>query len=365
MLTPREQVLAALAGKPASRVPFVIWDNKLPGGPLDRQLLDLGLCVIVKTSVTQHRLRGVEVARRECIGRDGVARIRTDYMTPAGPLHTIHRPMPGTLWQEKHLFGGPEDYPAVEAYLSAWEFTPDYERFLRDDARYGDQSIGRPGTLRNPLQEVAYELMGIETFAIEWAENRPRVLRLMEIIEANLRRQLDLLAASPAKYVVVDGNTDVHTIGLKRFEDYALPHIQRAHEVLQAAGKFAGSHLDGDNRLLAPLIARTSLDFIESFTPPPDCDLGVSEALAAWPDKTIVLNFPSSVHLRGVAPVLAHAREILAQARGSARFIFGISEDIPDAARQTLVPLADLVAAHQPESTIRGFNPLKGQHHAR
>ncbi len=353
-MSPRDQVFAALAGRPISRVPFVIWDNKLPGSPLDEQLLALGVCVIVKSAVYRLTTPGVEVRRQALEGPDGVRRIRTTYATAAGELSTVHRPMPGTRWQEQHLFAGPQDYDALEAYLASWRLEPDFARFENDDRRLGGQSLARPSTLRCPLQEVAYELMGVEAFAVEWAENRPRVLRLMDLCAANVDKQVALLARSTAMYVVIDGNTDVHTVGLERFEQYHLPHIDRCCRALHAAGKLVGAHLDGDNRLLAPLIARTQLDFIESFTPPPDCDLRVADALAAWPSKTLVLNFPSSLHLGGVDRVRSAATAILAEARGSSRIIFGVSEDVPAAARDTLVPLVRLVGEHQPERTTRG-----------
>jgi len=41
-MTPRERVFAALAGEMPDRVPFVIWNNKLPGGDEDgRKRLEL------------------------------------------------------------------------------------------------------------------------------------------------------------------------------------------------------------------------------------------------------------------------------------------------------------------------------------
>ena len=353
-MNPREQVFAALAGQPSGHVPFVIWDNKLPGGQLEAQLLRLGVCVTVKSSVACLETPGVEVRVEEFQGSDGARRIRRMYSTAAGELSTVHRPMPGTLWQEKRLFGGPQDYDAIEAFLASWRFRPDFAHFEKDDQRFPGQSFARPATLRSPMQDVAYELMGIESFAVEWAENRSRVLRLMDLCAANAEKQVDILARSPAKYVVVDGNTDVHTVGPERFERYYLPHIDMCCRALHAAGKFVGSHLDGDNRLLAPLIARTQLDFIESFTPPPDCDFSVADALAAWPNKTLVENFPSSLHLFGVERVRAATADILAQARGSSKIVVGIIENVPEAARQTMAPLVSLVAEYQPQVPSRG-----------
>ncbi len=41
MPTPRECVLSVLAGDKPDRVPFIIWDNKLPSPEIERRLLEL------------------------------------------------------------------------------------------------------------------------------------------------------------------------------------------------------------------------------------------------------------------------------------------------------------------------------------
>ena len=48
-MTSRDLVLTVLAGDKPDRVPFIIWDNKLPSPEIERRLLELGACVIVKT----------------------------------------------------------------------------------------------------------------------------------------------------------------------------------------------------------------------------------------------------------------------------------------------------------------------------
>jgi len=108
---------------------------------------------------------------------------------------------------------------------------------------------------------------------------------------------------------------------------------------LHSAGIYAGAHLDGDNKKLAPLIAKTSLDFIESFTPPPDCALSVAEAMNVWRDKSLLVHFPSSLHLFGEKVMGVHVKEIIQQATPGNRFAIGTCEDVPDRGVNTLVPL--------------------------
>lgn len=341
-MTPRNRILSVLAGEMPDCIPFAIWHNKLPDGEVERQLLEFDACVIHKSSVYDVSFNGIDVQQE--IFEDGSARrIRTIYGTPAGDLTCIQRIMPGTVWTEKHLFTGEHDYEPLTVLLESYSHTSCYEQFEQDDHRWGDQCLARPATLHSPLHDVIYELMGIETFCYQWVENRDCIKQLCTILGRQRRRCLDLIARSPAQIAVVEGNVDLRVIGPKRFCEYYLPNIEEACRVLHAAGKYVGAHLDGDNRLLAPLLSGTSLDFIESFTPPPDCPLSLTDARQAWPDKTIMVNFPSSVHLGGVPAVEARARELLREVVSARRFIFGIMEDMPNRGRTTLAPLARLV----------------------
>ena len=70
---------------------------------------------------------------------------------------------------------------------------------------------------------------------------------------------------------------------------------------------------------LSKAIAGTALDYIEAFTPAPDTDMTLAEARAAWPDKVLWINFPSSVHLKPNAEVeqTAHAETPEERDRGN------------------------------------------------
>jgi hypothetical protein len=68
---------------------------------------------------------------------------------------------------------------------------------------------------------------------------------------------------------------------------------------------------------------------VEAFTPPPDCDLSVGEARAAWPGKVLWINFPSSIHLAEPAVIRSTTETLLREAAPGDRFLIGITEDIP------------------------------------
>ena len=104
-----------------------------------------------------------------------------------------------------------------------------------------------------------------------------------------------------------------------------------------------------DDGAWAKAVARSGLDYVEAFTPSPDTDMSLSDALAAWPSKVVWANFPSSVHLAGEAAVESTARRLIHEARPGDRFILGITEDVPEDRREgNLAAIARAIAAEPP-----------------
>jgi len=354
-MSPRSRVEAIFRGQRPDRVPLVIWNNKLPEGPIGRAVLDAGACVVVKSRVWRRRQRTIPVhVQREVAGgdeplpggaagqpADGYQRERLIYDTPAGRLTSTLVRGHGTTWLAEWPFKSEADYDALLAWLADTDYSPCYEDFLADDRAYGPRGLARPATEKSPLFELLYEIMGVMNFAVQWQDNRPRVLELYEALLAARRKRLSIVADSPAQYAVVDGNVEMSVVGKQRFAEYYAPAIRQACDLMHAHGKLAGVHLDGDNRLLAEPVAKLPVDMIESFTPPPDCDLSISDARAVWPEKFLMVNFPSSVHLAGPEAVRRTAERLLAEARTHGRVILGVMEDVPRA--DTLPVLAEAV----------------------
>jgi hypothetical protein len=345
-MTPRERFLVVLGGGITERIPFVIWNNKVPSAEIRDKLLELEACIINKSSVYRFETPGVEVEIERLDSVGGMERRRKVFCTAQGRLSMIERVLEGSVWIEEMPFRGPEDYRPLEAFIKSKVFNPYYDKFLSDDQMYAGQSIARPETIYTPFQELICKYMGVEVFCLEWCDRQDRLLELCEVIAEDRRKRLALVAESPAQYVIIEGNVIGDVIGIERFERYHIPYIEEACELLHGCGKYAGAHFDADNRLLADLIGRTSLDLIESFTPPPDCSLGLGEALGLWPDKVIQINFPSSLHLGGPKVVEKAAVDIILEAGQGGHFIVGVSEDISEGGVNTLVRLAKAVYEH-------------------
>jgi hypothetical protein len=100
--------------------------------------------------------------------------------------------------------------------------------------------------------------------------------------------------------------------------------------VIHPAEKPLFIHADGFGRSLADSVKKLPEGMIvEAFTPPPMGNYSVAEARAAWGDRPIWINFPSSTFLYGPEEIEAVAKEILRQAAPGNAFLFGITENMP------------------------------------
>ena len=87
--------------------------------------------------------------------------------------------------------------------------------------------------------------------------------------------------------------------------------------------------MDGDLKPLWGAIADSAVRGLDSFSPPPDNDTRVADAIANWPEMRICLNFPSSVHLQDEDAIYRAAEQILEEGGRSGRLQIQISENVP------------------------------------
>ena len=56
----------------------------------------------------------------------------------------------------------------------------------------------------------------------------------------------------------------------------------------------------------------------------------LAEARAAWPDKILWINFPSSVHLSPDEVIYNTTKELIEHDGGAQKLLIGITEDVPE-----------------------------------
>ena len=328
-MTVRERMERIFAGERVDRVPFALKGWRIGPSATERRLRNEGLHILDARPVYSVASPNVST-QTHGYAQEGVWHQRTTLRTPRGELSQVTRQSGGTTWRVERLFKGPQDYAALRSMVADRRYAPAYEGYLQAEADMGEDAYFKTNAPGCPLHEVMYEMMGLEAFAVEWAERRDEVLALTEAIAANDRDALAITARSPARLVQCGGNYSPEVLGRERFVAHVVPHWEEAGALLHEGGKLLGCHLDADNRLWADLVHQSPLDWIEAFTPAPDTDMTLAEARQAWPGKVQFINFPSSVHLASAEVIAATTRQLLREAAPGDGLIIGITENVPE-----------------------------------
>ncbi len=339
-MTPRERVLAVLRGERPDKVPFTIYECMIPQCSVERRLRNQGLC-IVNRSQQGYRSHTPHCTQQTCRYREnGRPRVRTITRTPVGEVTTVAEPAGFTQWTLEREFKGPEDYKVLRFIVEDKVYEPAYGDCRSAGEWMGEDVILRGAVGSNPLHRIM-GWMGHQTFAVEWHERRDEVLALEAAMRRRKQEIYRIVAASPLVCANYGGNEVPEVMGRERFAQFVLPLLQQCAEDFHENGKLLGSHLDGNNRLWADLVAESGLDYVEAFTPAPDTDMTLAEALNAWPDKALWVNFPSSLHLASPERIRQATRQFVELGMETNRVIIGITEDMPpDRWQQNLLAIS-------------------------
>jgi hypothetical protein len=339
-VNPHERIVAVLRGEMPDRTPFTIKRPQPPQGEIERRLRNEGLALCIEELPFTTTRPHTEVLRRESCEGGGLCWQET-YRTAAGEVSQswVVEPGYGSRHITRHMIKGVRDYRVVEALVRDEVYTPAFERFRRAEQVLGGDGFVFCGWLGpTPLLKMLWELMGPQAFAEGQVEHRREFDALYETLLDKQREQVRIVADGPGLVAHFSENLTAEMIGGKRFREYVLPVYAEFSEVLKPKGKLLAAHCDGHLKALADELAGSALDVIEAFCPIPDGDMTVEEARRRWPDKILWINFPSPVHLDPPESIRACVREILKSAAPGQRFLFGITEDIPDGVWDVSLP---------------------------
>jgi hypothetical protein len=341
-MTIKERILCALAWAEPDRVPLTIYDGLLPRGMAERRLREAGVGLITRLPAHLVEHRRVEITSREYF-ENGRRLTRRTLHTPAGELwQTLERDQAyASDWIREHFIKGPGDYAVMESYLRDGVYHDNYRAILEAKRRTGDDGLVLVRVGKTPLQEMLYQMMGYEQFAVDFHDNRELFDRLHLAMVERCRELYELAARAPVEILQLADNITADAIGRERFQNYLAPEYARLRARLAGTGKLLAVHMDGRLRGLADQIAGAACDIVEGMTPPPMGDMSVRDARLAWPGKALWLNFTSSVHLEPAERIEAHTRQLLAEAGTKRGFAIGVTEDAPpEALERSLAVIA-------------------------
>lgn len=327
--TPRENVECVLNGGNTEIVPFTMYECKIPQSTAEREMRNNGLCIVERVAVFNTIRPNVKVTEYT-YWENSKKLTRTQYETPQGTLSTLKEFAGFTSWVHEKLFKTPDDYKALLFLIQDEIYEPAYASIANAMKLAGDDFIFRASFGLEPLQSlISGDLMDMQTFCMEWMDNRDEILKLYDALVEKRRKVYPIVAESPVMHANYGGNVTPEIIGLENFQNYYVQHYNEAAEVMHKHGKLIGCHFDANCKLLSQDIQDTDLDYIEAFTPAPDTDMTLAEARQVWPDKILWLNFPSSVHLKNDAEVTELTINMMNELSSTKGIIMGITEDIP------------------------------------
>jgi len=341
-MTIRERILCALTWSDPDRVPLTIYDGLLPRGRAERQLREAGVGLITRLPAHQVEHRRVEITTREYF-EGGRKLTRRTIHTPKGDVWQTLQPDPAyaSIWICEHFIKRPEDYAVMETYLRDGVYHDNYGAIREAKRRTGDDGLVLVRVGKTPLQEMLYQLMGYERFAVDFSEHRELFDGLHSAMVERCQELYELAANAPVEILQLADNITVDAIGPKRFQTYLMPEYAKLKARLAGTGKLLAVHMDGRLRGLASQIADAACDIIEGLTPPPMGNISVRDARLAWPRKALWLNFTSSVHLEPPEAIAAHTRQLVGEAGSKRGFAISVTEDAPfEALERSLAAIA-------------------------
>ena len=327
----KERILTAMNWGEPDRVPLTVYDVLLPRGFNERQLRESDVGLITRLPAHRVEYRQVEIITRE-YWEKGCPFIRRTIRTPVGEIWQKLEPdrAYGTSnWIQEHFIKQPDDYRVIEFYVRDAVYTDNYEVIRENQRRMGTDGIVLVRIAKSPLQEMLYQMMGIEQFSEDYHMRRDLFDSLHAAMGKRYAELYELAAESPVEILQLGDNITSDVVGRERFRNYLLPEYAKLTKRLAGTGKKLAVHMDGRLKSLKDDIAAAEFDIVEAMTPSPMGDLSVKEARGAWPHKALWINFTSSMHIEPPEVIERHTRQLLEEAGSKRGFGISVTEDAP------------------------------------
>ena len=328
-------------GEP-DRIPLTIYEMLFPRGMREREIRDLGVGLIHRPPAHIVEHREVEIESREYWDQ-GRMLIRRTIHTPVGDVWQTLEPdvnaYETSAWIKDHFIKRPDDYKAMEFYIRDAAYHHNYGHIRELQRRTGGDGLVYVRIAKSPMQEMLYQMMGLERFSLDYYDRRDLFDSLHNTMLERYKQLYDLAADSPVEIVLFGDNITSDVVGTERYRKYLMPVYADISARLNGTGKTLAVHIDGNVESLKHDVAESKFDIVEALTPPPMGDFSIADARKFWPDKSLWINFTSSMHIAEPEVIESHMRLLLDEAGSKKGFAVGITEDAPIKALERSLPI--------------------------
>lgn len=353
-MTIRERILSVYRGVRPDRLPTAIYQRYLPPGTAERQARNLGLGLLDFQPVVSllappwhllpgyvSEVKGVTFTVR--LAWEAGERVETrTFETPVGNLsqQTVKDPAHGSDWIKKFYITAAEDYKVMQYIVEHTVFQRLDKAIARRREDLGEDGVVLGRVDRPAYQKLLIELAGPEQFLIDLQTQPQPVLELMAAMDARLDEQFAWALESPAEVLWQPDNVTADLTPPEAYARFLLPIYQKRGHLCERAGKRYVVHMDGKLRALQEGIAQSPFHALDSFSFPLMAgDMTVTEALRAWPSKTLCPNFPASLCDKPLAEIERFLEDVQREFGAHTPFLLQVSEDIPPGASHRIAPL--------------------------
>jgi hypothetical protein len=241
------------------------------------------------------------------------------------------------------------------------EYVADYFPIEQAMDWLGEEGLVLCALPHSPMQTLMIDWVGSEggRFYYHHADHPDRVEGLYQALCKSREPLYEIAARSPAPIVMCGDNVDGVLVTPKLFETYFMPVYTAQAEAIHRSGKRMAVHMDGRLNALKSLIARSPIDIVEAFHPPPMGDLALSEALALWHDKAIWVGFPGSIYALGPQATTRYVCELLQEAAPGERLVIEMSTENL-VSNENLLALTSVLERAELPLTRRIIEQIKG-----
>jgi hypothetical protein len=328
-MTTRERILSALSCRTVDRVPLTVYDIlfEQSGIPLGDErvvaLCEKGLGIIRHVEPYTIRNPGVQTFT-ERYTEHGETWTLTRLVTPVGEISTRLR----RDWVQEYYLKSVADYPVMEYVIRDQVIEPNYAAWEKANAEVGEHGVVISTSGRTPFQKILVDLAGLEALSYHLSDDPKKVMSLIDALTRNSRDMFDVVVKGPGDMVKLWENITGDAIGNDRFERLHLPLYAEQHKKARKAGKLLAMHLDGRLACLSEGIRKARFDIIESFTPAPEGNVTLTDALRLWPGKSLWLTVPSFAY-ESDEKLRAYVRGLV-ESSGGQKLVLEIAEYYPE-----------------------------------
>lgn len=339
-MTSKERLLGAIRGQEIDRVPWApflayYWDF------LDENTRNAGMTEYYQKMGADPLLRGTSVLHRvhwdKCDIRNesGGSKRRTVYETAVGTLteEYTYSSAANSWFLTGHPVQDENDFKTLMYLYENVRVEENLDEFSREYKKLGRNGLILPAigiNSKTAFQSLVEHWCGTQGVAYSVYDYPELLEDCLELMWEKDRKTVEIALQSPAEGFIFWEDSSTTNISPEFFRRYTVPQINEWGERLHRDGRLLVHHACGHLRDFMPLIAESSIDALESISPPPTGNISAEEIRAALPERIALIGGiePTFLLKSSREELLIQTEKLLQNMKGS-RYILANSDSCP------------------------------------